>query len=498
MKKTIIYFMSIAVVALLGLTSCSNVLDTDPLNEPSEKDFWKSQKDFNSALTGCYQSMQGDFISYVMPAFDCLTDNAYGAPSSGYHYNALMIQQDNFDPSTTGLIDGVYKNCYSAIETTNIFLDHLAAYDGPDIANYRDQYEGEALFLRSYSYYLLWLFYGEVPYVDHTVNIENQDQPKMANEELYQHIMADIDLAIEKLADNTYMTTGRATKGAARALKARMLMYHAYGTDGKIAHMDDVQNAYDLIGQIQGYSLDSDYPSVFISNQQSKSQEIIFSVKFLAPDSYNLMDFRYGNYGCFYPVSNLTDMYEPNDVRLTEGVAMGDPGSTIMHQWKGGDLVQIGTSITGKRMLKWLTPYYVASDYWSGSTRSDVDIVYLRWGEMLLLRAEAANELGHTAEAEQWVNQIRQRAQVENCPANMTQDEMRQYIRDERRRETPFELIRYYDMRRWHIMNKLEGLVLDPTISDAVCHWQSAHEYWPIPQSQIDVSNGVLLQNPNY
>lgn len=490
--------MSIAAVALLSLTSCSNVLDTDPLNEPSEAGFWKSRSDFSSALTACYHGMQGDFMSWVVPAFDCLTDNAYGDPSSGYHYNALMIQQDNFDPSTSGLIDGVYKNCYNAIATINIFLDHLAAYEGTDMTDYRDEYEGEALFLRSYSYYLLWLFYGEVPYVDHSTTIENQDQPKMANEELYQKILADIDQAISKLSDDTYMATGRATKGAARALKARMLMYHAYGSDGTITHQDDVQGAYDLIGQISGYSLDSDYPGMFISNKQQESNEIIFSVKFLAPDNYHLLDERYGDYGCFYPVSNLTDMYEPNDYRLKEGVVIGQPGINLTHQWEGGEDVKIGTSVTGKRMLKWLTPYFEPSGFWSGSTRSDVDIVYLRWGEMLLLRAEAANELGHTAEAEQWVNQIRQRANVDNCPTGMTQAEMRQYIRDERRRETPFELIRYYDMRRWHIMSKLEGLVLDPTISDAVCHWQPAHEYWPIPQSQIDVSNGILIQNSNY
>lgn len=498
MKKTLIYLMSIATVTLLGLTSCSNVLDTDPLNEPSEAGFWKSRSDFNSALTACYHGMQGDFLSWVVPAFDCLTDNAYGDPSSGYHYNALMIQQDNFDPSTTGLIDGVYRNCYSAIATINIFLDHLAAYEGSDMTDYRDEYEGEALFLRSYSYYLLWLFYGEVPYVDHSTTIENQDQPKMSNEELYQKIISDVDQAISKLSDDTYMATGRATKGAARALKARMLMYHAYGSDGNIAHIDDVQSAYDLIGQITGYSLDSDYPGMFISDKQQSSNEIIFSVKFLAPDNYHLMDQRYGNYGCFYPVSNLTDIYDANDIRLKEGVVIGQPGTNLTHQWEGGDEVKIGTSVTGKRMLKWLTPFFEASGFWSGSTRSDVDIVYLRWGEMLLLRAEAANELGNTAEAEQWVNQIRQRAKVGYCPTGMNQTEMRQYIRDERRRETPFELIRYYDMRRWHIMSKLEGLVLDPLISSAVCHWQPAHEYWPIPQSQIDVSNGILIQNSNY
>lgn len=495
MKTTYLYITSLF---LICLTACSDVLDTPPLNEPSENIFWKDQKDYASGLTACYHSMQGDFISYVMPAFDCLTDNCYGAPSSGYHYNALLIQQDNFDASTTGMIEGVYKNCYSAIARINIFLDHLTQYNGADMDAYRDQYEGEALFLRSYAYYLLWMFYGEVPYVAHTTTLENQDQPKTEKEQLYQNIISDLDIAINKLKDETYMTSGHATRGAAKALKARLLMFHAYGETGEVINKNDVEDAYNLIGQITGYSLDTNYPGIFISNQQQDSKEIIFSIKFLNPDNYHLMDSRYGNYGCFYPTADLVNMYEANDIRLKEGIAIGVPAKSIYHTWDGGESILIGSSELGKRMLKWLTPYYKASDYWSASTRSDVDIVYLRWGEMLLLRAEAANELGKTEEAENWVNMIRQRAGVGNCPIGMTQNEMRQFIRDERRRETAFELIRYYDMKRWHIMNKLEGFILDPLIPDAVCHWNKAHEYWPIPQSQIDLSDGILIQNANY
>lgn len=175
------YFTYI-VASFCGLmaTSCLGVLDTEPLNNPSESVFWKSESDFSSALTACYKGMQADYISWIMPAFDCLTDNGYGNPASGYHYKALLIQQDNFDASTTGMIDGVYSSCYSAIARINIFLDKLAKYDGADIKSVRNQFEGEALFLRSYCYYILWMFYGEVPYVDYSVSLENQVLPQFS------------------------------------------------------------------------------------------------------------------------------------------------------------------------------------------------------------------------------------------------------------------------------------------------------------------------------
>ena len=64
--------------------------------------------------------------------------------------------------------------------------------------------------------------------------------------------------------------------------------------------------------------------------------------------------------------------------------------------------------------------------------------------------------------------------------------------------ETPFELIRYYDMRRWKIMDKLNGLVLDPLYTNIIPAWSKKHEYLPLPQGQIDFSNGILVQNPNY
>lgn len=489
--KKIVYISFI--VGALSLNSCTDLLDTPPTSTPSENVFWKSKADYESALAACYQGMQQETLTWIIPTFDCLTDNAYGNQGSSKIYNADLIQVDNIDPSMTGLVPNIYKEAYAAIARLNIFLDQLKKYQGADIASVRNQMEGEALFLRSYCYYLLYMFYGEVPYITEPLTLEKQNQPKNTLDEVYTNLTTDLQTAINKLEDKTYkQAVGHATRGAAKGLKARLLMFHAYGEDGKVAHKNEVEEAYNLLGEITGYSLDDNYGDIFRPGKQENSNEIIFSIKYLAPNNYHLFDNSYGNYGMLNPVEDLCKVYEDGDNRLNQVVAFGDK-----YQWEGGDIINLSKSSNSKRMIKWLRPVLKQSDFWNQTERSEQDIVILRWGELLLLKAEAANELDKP-DAADMVKQIRERAGLGALPKGLNKDQLREAIRHERRVETPFELIRYYDMRRWKLMDSLNGLVLDPFFTNIKPAWSKTHEFLPLPQGQIDFSNGTLVQNPNY
>lgn len=490
MKKVI--YTSL-LLASLGLTSCLGVLDTPPTTTPSDDVFWQSKADFESALAGCYKGMLCESMSSIMPTYDCLTDNAYGNQGSSKVYSADMIQADNIDPSMGGLVDKIYSECYSAIARVNLFLDKLAAYEGSDIASARNQMEGEALFLRSYCYYMLYLFYGEVPYVAEPLTLETQNRPKNTLDEVYTKLCADVQQAINLMDDQTYKEAGgHATRGAAKALKARLLMFHAYDDNGNATRTEDLEEAYRLLDEIKGYELDENYGELFRPATQENSKEIVFSLKYLAPNSYTDFDNYYGNYGGMNPVEDLTKEYEAGDLRLNETVAFND-----VYQWEGGDLINLTKSNNGKRMVKWLRPVLHQSEFWNQTERSEQDFILFRWGELLLLKAEAANELGKPG-VEALVNEVRDRAGLGPLPNGLSKDRLREIIRHERRVETPFEMIRYYDMRRWRIMDKLNGLVLDPLYANIIPAWSKAHEYLPLPQGQIDFSNGVLKQNPNY
>lgn len=489
--KKIIYISFL--IGTLSLGSCSSILDTPPTSTPSESVFWKSKSDFESALAACYQGVQEQTLSWIIPTFDCLTDNAYGNQGSSKIYNADMIQADNIDASMTGLVPNIYKEAYAAIARLNIFLDQLKKYQGSDMASTRNQMEGEVLFLRSYCYYLLYMFYGEVPYITEPLSLDNQNQPKNTLDEVYTNLTTDLQTAITKLDDKTYKQAGgHVTRGAAKGLKARVLMFHAYGDDGKVAHKDEIEEAYKLLGEITGYSLDDTYADIFRPGNQESSDEIIFSIKFLAPNNYHSFDNDFGNYGMLNPVEDLCKEYEDGDNRLNQIVAFNDK-----YQWPGGDVINLSKSSNGKRMIKWLRPVLKQSEFWNQTERSEQDIVILRWGELLLLRAEAANELDKT-DAADMVKLVRERADLEALPSGLNKDQLRTAIRHERRVETPFELIRYYDMRRWKIMDKLNGLVLDPLYTNIAPAWSKKHEFLPLPQGQIDFSNGVLKQNSNY
>ena len=492
--KNISYKSSLWIASVIvAFSSCTGVLDTPPTKSPSETIFWQSKGDFTSALAGCYHAMQAKTLSYGILAYDGLTDNAYGSASSSYVYRSDMIQSDNIDPSMEGFVPTVYKEAYSAIATLNIFLDHLANYGGADMSAVKDQYEGEVLFLRSYCYYLLYLCYGEVPYVTEPLTIDTQNKPKNDLETVYSNLTADLQKAIDLLPEKTYKEAGgHATKSAAKALKARVLMFHAYGDDGNVRNRSEVQEAYDLLNSIDGYSLMSRYGDNFMASTQEASNEILFSIKFLAPNNYTDFDHKYGNYAPIRPVQNLCDEYEEGDNRLEQTIAFDDK-----YQWPGGETVSLNKSDLKKAIVKWLTPLLKDGESWEASTRSEQDFVLLRWGELLLLKAEAANELG-LSDAAQCVNDVRRRAGLSDLAEGLSQSQMREAIRHERRVETPFELIRYYDMKRWHIMDKLNGLELDPLLKGHVTAWSEAHYYFPLPQEQIDFSNGVLIQNPNY
>lgn len=222
--KNIIYILLSAM--LLTITSCTDILDTPPTKDPSESIFWQSKSDFQSALAGCYNVMQGQTLSWSMPVYDCLTDNAYCNPTASQGLNTDLIQADRVDPSMTGLVPNLYEHAYAAIARINIFLSRFADYQGGDVADVREQWEGEVLFLRSYCYYMLYLFYGEVPYITKPLTVETQDQPKNTLNEVYTNLKSDLQTAIGKLNDVTYKESGgHVTKGAAKGLLARLLMF---------------------------------------------------------------------------------------------------------------------------------------------------------------------------------------------------------------------------------------------------------------------------------
>ncbi|GAB3664842.1 RagB/SusD family nutrient uptake outer membrane protein [Echinicola sediminis] len=495
-------------LALAGLASCEGFLDKNPTDQLSSSLFWKSKSDFDNALTAIYGSIQNNMFSIGAPNLDVLTDNGYGQHN---YWGSREIVQGNINPTSGGYVSDIYGASYQAIARINIFLDQLENYAGTDIsADQKSAYTAEAKFFRGFYYFELYKAYGSVPVVTVPLSMEDQFQEKMPADQVLAQVTDDLDAAINGLPNVTFRNgAGHAVKSSAEALKLRVLMYSAYDQNGN-AKTDVMQSAKALAESLisAGYDLADEYTSVFRDGTQEGNEEIIFSIKFLAPDNATSMDQWYGDWFVISPLQNFVDDYEYVDGLPKGESPLTDEGNPFNNRdsrlektvfkdfvdWGGGNTHNPSNGgPTTFGLKKFLTPELIPYGY---STRSQQDWVLLRYADVLLMYAEIVNELsGATAEVYDAVNQVRSRSDMPDLPMGLSQSEMRERIRHERRIELAFEGLRLYDLKRWGIANEVLNNVTDGVVG---YHYEDRFFHWPIPQSEIDKSNGTLEQNPDY
>lgn len=539
MKRINIYLMS---ALLMGTTvSCSDFLQKDPPSSPSQSIFWQKKSDFDSALAGTFSIMYewpGE-MSQIIPCFDNLTDNSICQHNEDTYGRSQTIALGDLDPNTTGFVTYMYSHCYTGIARAHLVMENLALYEGSDMTEDDKNFiMAQCKALRGYFYSWLYLSYKEVPLVTSSLTMENMYQPKSTRSEIYTQIMKDFDEAIAILPDKPYsdsQMSGYFSPGALKAFKARLMLNDAYDENGK-AIPEKMKEIVPLLEEIQGYSLADRMRDNFISEKQLASPEIMFSVRYLAPNITHSMDLYYGSWttcgvtrdlvdefectdGLKWGESPLTQevdesllstnsmaedaynerekLFQNRDPRLRETVTHSgyatfpDEGYEDKERLKLTDQQQ-----TGFGMMKYLQPTTTMPGY---STISDADVVILRYAEVLLMIAEAENEAnGPTQKVYDAVNAVRTRSEMPPLPDNLSQDEMRERIRHEWRVEFVFEGQRYFQLKRWKLMEELVDGAVDPALPTYIKVFKPAFYYWPIPQTEIDKAGGVLVQDPNY
>lgn len=539
MKRINIYLMS---ALLMGTTvSCSDFLQKDPPSSPSQSIFWQKKSDFDSALAGTFSIMYewpGE-MSQIIPCFDNLTDNSICQHNEDTYGRSQTIALGDLDPNTTGFVTYMYSHCYTGIARAHLVMENLALYEGSDMTEDDKNFiMAQCKALRGYFYSWLYLSYKEVPLVTSSLTMENMYQPKSTRSEIYTQIMKDFDEAIAVLPDKPYsdsQMSGYFSPGALKAFKARLMLNDAYDENGK-AIPEKMKEIVPLLEEIQGYSLADRMRDNFISEKQLASPEIMFSVRYLAPNITHSMDLYYGSWttcgvtrdlvdefectdGLKWGESPLTQevdesllstnsmaddaynerekLFQNRDPRLRETVTHSgyatfpDEGYEDKERLKLTDQQQ-----TGFGMMKYLQPTTTMPGY---STISDADVVILRYAEVLLMIAEAENEAnGPTQKVYDAVNAVRTRSEMPPLPDNLSQDEMRERIRHEWRVEFVFEGQRYFQLKRWKLMEELVDGAVDPALPTYIKVFKPAFYYWPIPQTEIDKAGGVLVQDPNY
>lgn len=477
------------VIAVSIMPSCKkSFLDVPQQGQQSSDVFWKTADDAGKGVNAIY----GNLRSWENTAFPAISIESMGSdeaekgssPTDGSFFNDF----DTFtvDPAQ-GNISGFWSGQYRNINYTNQVLDNVPAITMDE--SLKARYLAEAKFVRALSYFRLVRAFGGVPLRLHVpADATEYNIPRATAAEVYAQIEKDLNEAAAVLPQS-YATAelGRATKGAALALHAKVAMY--------LKKWNDVLSYTNTVMGL-GYSLLPNYEQVFrIANENSVESifEIQASLIIGNPAASNsqysqvqgVRGVTGGGWGFNVPTAVLAAAFEPGDPRRDATIIFR--GETTPE----GDVIPAVGDNPMYNQKSYVPFSLFVNNYNEGA---DQNFRVLRYSDVLLMNAEAANELGNTTQALASLEVVRARARQGNndiLPKVTTTDQtaLRAAIYQERRVELAMEYDRYFDVIRQGRGAEVFG----------VKGWKAGkNEVWPVPQDEIDLSGGVLTQNPGY
>ncbi len=492
-------------------------LDKTPQDQLSDASFWKIEDDAVKFSASIYRYLVTPADYLILS--DAFTDNA--VPTH------IMAAQGQISTGTATSSNGyflqVWRTAYQGIRRCNILLDNIENVDMDE--NRRQILIGEAEFLRAFFHATLLKYYGGIPIITHVLELNEIISPRNSADDVYNFIIEECDKAATKLPINRQSNDeiGRATKGAALALKAHVsYLMNDYAVAFKAS--EEVIN-------LEEYDIFDDYEGLFLADNENNC-EVIFDRQYLenAPD--NILGSQIDQYfasaemagwEAIGPSQDLVDSYECIDGEsinesllydLANPFENRDPRLAATVLWHGSEIGGVifntegrvgsaNSTRTGYSLRKYVNPENVGIKYpgW-------INFIYLRYAEILLIYAETLNEQnGPVQEVYDAVNKIRQRSTVELPPleAGMSKEEMKEAIRNERRVEFAFEGLHLFETRSWRtteadVEKPVYGRLHDGTIIFIEQRdFDPGKNYlWGIPLTEIDLSKNVLTQNLGY
>lgn len=497
MRKLIIFLF------LIGLISCDSLLDVNPSDSYSIDTYWTGIENYDAALAGIYNNLRSNF-RLIAGETEMLTPNAfdYGV----YDANAIAMGRAL---STTNEFLLWWQWGYRGIGRANTFLDHIKE-DSPLPESRKSQMKGEALFLRALFYSYLVEVFGGVPLITETPNNETHGKlPRSSKQDVVNLIINDLTEAANLLPVNP-SNIGRATKGAALSLKARIFLYNQRWAEA-------AQAAKEVI-DLEAYSLFPDYRGMFLPANEN-NEEIIFDVQYLRPFSVHVGDHYIYTWGRPVPLKDLVDAYLMLDGKTITESILYDPKNPYenrdprLHQTVvipgylyNGEIQKEGeipVHHTGYGQKK-LTSYPDNETIFIPLGQSDLNVILIRYAEVLLTYAEALNEVSNAPNNEVYLalNQIRKRPTV-NMPeieTGLNKEQMRDVIRLERRIELALENHYYFDIKRWRTAEIVNNGPVFNSKGEAIeiRTFNKDRDYlWAIPHVEIQ-ENPALTQNPGW
>lgn len=539
MKKIIISLISVVAV----LSSCKDFIETEIRGSQTLDNYFVTAQECETFVNDLYKRalLHYDWFQIIAgrASNEASTDDAWMGNTGQDQSDMLPTAHYMITPSNMGYITDAYKMRYENVAACNYAIEGIG--NSTIKEDLKTRLIGEALFMRAYNYYELVNNFGGTPLVLKPLKTSDCTLGRATADEIYDQIELDLKSATEMLPD-TYSSKdiGRASKFAAYALWARVSLFR-----GKW------QAAYDYSKKVineGGFALEPNFVDIWSVNNHN-GRESILEVQtkadsegkhlgnqmstycgargeskdnFPSGDAKDVMD----GWGWCMPTSDLENCYlRENDVirRRSTITKCGDAayGDEINNPTHKFDLKQ---NKSGRIIRKFYIPVATRRVLTDKRFDAPLNTPILRLAEMYLTRAEAAYYLNLPGEAMDDVDKIRQRVGLTAKKGTVSGTDILYAIWKERRMELAFEGIRLYDIRRQidpvrniPVIATLFGpngtfvkynteqstdeneLTNKGELQDKGIRFDaSKHLLWPIPQSEIDRSNNVITQNPNY
>ncbi|HAW21029.1 MAG TPA: RagB/SusD family nutrient uptake outer membrane protein [Flavobacteriales bacterium] len=489
--RTLTRILIASSIAFVVTTGCNKFLETDPLFTQDAENYFTNPQDYELALVGAYDLMQGSFMNIWIG--EIASDNSIAGGESVTDTKGLH----EIDAMTHGAVNtelrSVFRWNYAGITRTNYLLENK------DNINFtgKDQIIAEAKFLRAYYFFQLVKYFGDVPLiVDERLGVDEVSElDRTPASDVYEQIELDLKDASEVL-DWTNPVKGHVTKGSALALLGKVYLYQ-----NKFA---ESATTLDQVIESNNYALIDDYNALFSVGNEAHS-ETVFDIEYsglegggygcliclegnAAPGFHGIRQYDgpvYGDGNSYnLPTQNLYDAFSSSDIRREATIL--DLDAFISDQSNPSEITY---AVGGGGHTGYYNNKYIKRQGEIGLPDNDltspVNYRVIRYADVLLMAAEAHSENGTDGKAQQYVNEVRARVGLGGLSSSG--DALTQAIWQERRLELSGEGHRFFDLVR---TGQAEN-----EITDFVA---GKHELFPIPQIEIDLAGGIWDQNPNY
>lgn len=489
----------IVIIAIITFVSCGkDFLDKKPIIGVTSDNFYKTEADAIAAVNAAYGALQFE----MSPAGhfrwfwgDIMSDDSEKG-GSGDNDVVELLQLEQFKgPTNTDMLDSEWNADYEGIYRANVVLEKVPGIEMDEVLKRRIL--AEAKFIRAWFYYNLNTMFGGVPLVDKVLSPSEYNQPRAEASVIWALIEKDLTEAIVDLplrSQYSLADLGRITQGAARALLAKSYLFQQKYAEALVQTQAVIQSGE--------YTLVTDYGTIFTRAGENNS-ESVFEIQYMnasggnwGKNAGNEGTFtnvftrprgQFAGYGFNIPTQDFVDEFSKEgfeDPRLKYtvfriGDQMGDRG--VFTLANAGDVGYL------YHPRKYFSNLSEDAPFGDPNPNGGSNDRVIRFSDVLLMDAEAAFKTGNEAGAKTSLNIVRQRVKVPDVTA--TGEQLLEAIYHERRVELGLEGHRFFDLVR----TGLAAAKLGP-----LGYKDGINQVFPIPNSQIVLSNGVLKQNSGY